>query len=104
MRKDLNRFRAGIFKALADPIRLEILEILREGEKCVCEITPLLGLPQPIISRNLAILRRAGLVKVRSQGNRRIYSITSLSIYRLIDTMTVDLVNMLAKHALEHLA
>ncbi|MBS7648582.1 MAG: metalloregulator ArsR/SmtB family transcription factor [Candidatus Bathyarchaeia archaeon] len=103
MRENLNKFRAKIFRALADPTRLEILEILRDGEKCVCEIIPLLGQPQPIVSRNLSILRRTGLVKVRKQGNRRLYSVTSSSIYHLIDPITIDLVNVLTKYALEHL-
>ncbi|MEM2321487.1 MAG: metalloregulator ArsR/SmtB family transcription factor [Candidatus Bathyarchaeia archaeon] len=99
--KDINKFRAKIFRALSDPVRLEILEILREGERCVCEIIPASGLPQPIVSRHLAILRRAGLVKVKVQGNRRIYSVTDPLIYKLIDSVTADSVNILKQYIVE---
>lgn len=99
--KDINRFKARIFKALSDPARLEILEILRNGERCVCEIIPALGLPQPIVSKHLAILRRVGLVKVKVQGNRRIYSVTDPFIYKIIDSITVNSINVLKQHIIE---
>jgi ArsR family transcriptional regulator, arsenate/arsenite/antimonite-responsive transcriptional repressor len=56
------------FRAVADPTRLRILNMLRGGERCVCEIVDVLRCPQPKASRHLAYLRRAGLVNVRKQG------------------------------------
>ena len=57
-----------VFRAVADPTRLRILNLLRGGERCVCELVDALRIPQPKTSRHLAYLRRAGLVSVRKQG------------------------------------
>jgi ArsR family transcriptional regulator len=56
------------FRAVADPTRLRILNLLHGGERCVCELVDSLRVPQPKASRHLAYLRRAGLVSVRKQG------------------------------------
>lgn len=63
------------FKAFADPTRLRILSLLLEGELCVCHIVDILGEVQPKVSRHLAILREAGLVQVRKEGNWRHYAL-----------------------------
>jgi ArsR family transcriptional regulator, arsenate/arsenite/antimonite-responsive transcriptional repressor len=52
----------GLFKGVADPTRLRILNVLAAGELCVCDMVDLLDLAQPTVSRHLAYLRRAGLV------------------------------------------
>lgn len=57
-----------LFKAFADPTRLRILNVLAAGELCVCDITALLDLPQPTVSRHLAALRHARLVEVMRAG------------------------------------
>lgn len=57
-----------LFKALADRTRLRILGLLVNGEVCVCHIHESLGIPQPMASRHLAYLRRAGLVATRKDG------------------------------------
>jgi len=53
-----------IFSAFADPTRIRILNILAAGELCVCDILGTLDLPQPTVSRHLAVLRNAALVEV----------------------------------------
>ena len=53
-----------LFSGFADPTRLRILNLLAAGELCVCDLVELLDLPQPLVSRHLAYLRRAGLVDV----------------------------------------
>jgi ArsR family transcriptional regulator len=65
----------GFLKAAAEPTRLRILNILRRGSVCVCEIQAILGLPQPAVSRHLALLRHVGLVLDRRQGNRILYTL-----------------------------
>ncbi|MFA5573026.1 MAG: metalloregulator ArsR/SmtB family transcription factor [Candidatus Bathyarchaeia archaeon] len=65
-----NRFKTAIFHAPSDLIRLEILTYLRNGEKCVCEITSDLNLIQPLVSRHLKILKDAGIVKYRKDGTK----------------------------------
>ncbi len=57
-----------LFRAFADRTRLRILHLLRGGEVCVCDLQRVLGVPQPKVSRHLAYLRRAGLVRARKQG------------------------------------
>ncbi len=57
-----------VFKALADPTRVRILGLLSAGEICVCHIHDSLRLPQPLVSRHLAYLRKAGLVETRKEG------------------------------------
>jgi ArsR family transcriptional regulator len=57
-----------LFRALADPTRLRLLNLLSEQEMCVCYFTEVLRAPQPKISRHLAYLRRAGIVASRRDG------------------------------------
>lgn len=59
---------ASMFAALSDDTRLRILGLLVGGEVCVCHIHESLRLPQPTVSRHLAYLRRAGLVRTRRDG------------------------------------
>ena len=57
-----------LFKTLSDSTRLRLLNLLAEGEVCVCDLHGTLGLEQPKVSRHLARLRRAGLVEVERDG------------------------------------
>lgn len=57
-----------LFKAVADPVRLRLLHLLRAGEVCVCHLHEALDLPQSTVSRHLAYLRKRGLVIGRKQG------------------------------------
>ncbi|MFF6885457.1 ArsR/SmtB family transcription factor [Streptomyces sp. NPDC012421] len=62
---------AKSLKGIADPTRLQILSVLLaapEGEACVCDMTPLLGLAQPTVSYHMKILMAAGLVSRRKRG------------------------------------
>ena len=63
------------FDAIADPIRRDILAVLRGGEQPAGALVQTLGLPQPNISKHLKTLREAGLVRVRIDGPRRLYSL-----------------------------
>ena len=65
-----------VFKALSDPSRIKIVEMLAEnGELCVCRIYERLDMTQPAVSHHLAILKRAGLVCARKQGQWVYYSL-----------------------------
>ncbi len=64
-----------ILKAIAEPNRLRILNLLLEQPLCVCELEFLLNLPQPLLSRHLAYLRSAGLATDRRLGMRVQYSL-----------------------------
>src|SRR3954465_10210981 len=65
----------GLFAALADETRLRILNLVAGQEVCVCFFVEALHAPQPKISRHLAFLRRAGLVKARRDGKWMHYSL-----------------------------
>jgi len=64
-----------LFKAVSDPTRLRLLNLLRLGSICVCELHAVLRIPQPTASRHLAALRHAGLVEDCRSGTRIIYSL-----------------------------
>ena len=66
---------AGVFKALADPTRRQILEDLRPGELTAGEITSRFKISAPSISRHLGLLKSAGLVTERREANRIYYSL-----------------------------
>jgi len=59
---------AALFKTLADPTRLRLLNLLASGETCVCELTDTLRVVQPKASRHLARLKHARLVEARREG------------------------------------
>ena len=59
---------AEMFKAVSDPTRLKIINALILSEMCVCDISALLGMPQPAISHHLKVLRQLQLVKYRREG------------------------------------
>ena len=65
-----------MFRAFSDRTRLRILNLLRGGETCVCDLVDVLGASQPKVSRHLAYLRRAGLVVGRKDGLWMHYSLT----------------------------
>ncbi|MEM3829765.1 MAG: metalloregulator ArsR/SmtB family transcription factor [Conexivisphaerales archaeon] len=101
--KNLDKFRAKIFKVLSDPVRLKILECLRDGERCVCEIILCVGIAQPLVSRHLAVLKSCGLVEYRKHGNRRFYSVSDPAVFRIIDAVNVDLLDALSRRVIEQL-
>jgi len=96
-----DRFKSTVFHALSDPIRLEILAYLRDGEKCVCEIVPNLNLIQPLVSRHLKTFKDAGIVRCRKDGTKRLYAIVDPRIYTVVDSLNPELLKTLAKEAFE---
>jgi DNA-binding transcriptional ArsR family regulator len=65
---ELRRFKAEFFRALSHPIRIGILEVLVEGERSVQELQEILGVDQPVISQQLAVLRAKSIVSTRKAG------------------------------------
>jgi ArsR family transcriptional regulator len=76
---------AARFKVLSDPMRLNILRTLEEGEKSVSGITEAVESTQPNISKHLKSLQDAGFVNRRQDGNTVYYSIADESVYELCD-------------------
>jgi DNA-binding transcriptional ArsR family regulator len=63
------------FNAVAEPRRRQILDLLSEGERPVNDLVAVLGVPQPVVSKHLRVLREVGLVGVRDLGRQRLYSL-----------------------------
>ena len=76
---------AEIGQALAHPIRVAILRLLSDGERCACEIEPCFDLDQSGISRHLTALRRAGLITSRRDGVRVLHRLTTPHVLQLLE-------------------
>jgi len=103
------RWQARVAKALAHPTRIAILEMLRRGEICVCEMGPELEASQANVSQHLAVLRDSNLVVARRDGTRMMYRVTDERVFRVLDLMgsiAHDQLNAArqALAALEHVA
>ncbi len=70
------KLKAEVFKAMGHPLRLGVIEFLRDGEKCVCEIVDHTGTGISNISKHLSVLKKAGIVTDRRDGLRIMYSLT----------------------------
>jgi ArsR family transcriptional regulator len=64
---------ARIIKALAHPTRLFIVDKLSRGERCVCELTDLIGVEMPTVSRHLSLLKNAGILEDEKRGSQVFY-------------------------------
>jgi DNA-binding transcriptional ArsR family regulator len=76
-----------IFKVLTHPVRLAILEILRDGEHCVCHLEAYLGFRQAYISQQLSVLREAGLIQDRRDGWNIFYRVADERIYDVLNAV-----------------
>ena len=82
-----------LLRALADPIRLRVIEALSGGERCVCELTASLDLAQSRLSFHLRVMREAGLIHGRQQGRWMYYRLDPEALVRLrdwLDRLTLD--------------
>ena len=75
------------FKVLMHSTRLAILDILRDGEQCVCHMEAMFGLRQAHISQHLMVLREAGLVSDRRDGWNIFYQVIRPEIFTIVDAM-----------------
>lgn len=90
---------AAYFQALAEPTRLQILNLLREQERSVGELAQLCGYSSANISRHLALLTQHGLVARESRGNSAFYSIADASVYALCDLVCGNIARKLERAA-----
>jgi len=75
---------ASVLKALGQPTRLQILDLLKGGERCVCEIFPAISQEQANVSKHLSILKQAGILESRKDGLRIIYRKKTPEIFNLL--------------------
>ena len=78
---------ALVFKALSDEIRIRILKLLRNGEKCACKLLEELNISQPTLSHHMKILCDSGLVTGRREGKWTHYAICCEGVRRVRDLM-----------------
>jgi ArsR family transcriptional regulator len=95
MQEALRRFKAQIFRALAHPTRIAIIEALRNGELPAGKLTALLQVEQPNLSQHLSVLRAQHIVVNRKVGNQVYYSVR--------DPVLIDVLDLLKKYFFAHL-
>jgi DNA-binding transcriptional ArsR family regulator len=98
--RKLFQLKAGIIQAAGHPIRLAIIDYLKSGEQCVCDIAAHVGAQRSNVSRHLAVMLKAGLVDCRKDGLNQIYSLKSPCVVKLLLCAT----NVLRHQATERTA
>jgi DNA-binding transcriptional ArsR family regulator len=79
--------KADVLKAIAQPTRLKILELLRNGEKCICEIVPAINGEQSNISRHISVMQKSYLITTRKDGVKVMVKVRDPKIFEILDTV-----------------
>lgn len=95
----LYKRKAELFKTLAHPARIRILELLAERERSVSELLPEIGLESSHLSQQLGVLRRAGVVAATKQGNLVIYTLSTPDVAALLTIARKVLSDLLSDQA-----
>lgn len=76
---------ADAFNAVAEPRRRQIIDVIAAGERSVNDLVAVLGLPQPLVSKHLRVLREVGVVVVRDEGRQRLYRLNGIALKPIFD-------------------
>ena len=76
---------ADVLKSLAQPTRLKIIDFLRDGERCVCEIFPAIDEEQSNTSRHLSHMQTHGILSRRKEGVKIYYAVKHPEVFEIID-------------------
>jgi DNA-binding transcriptional ArsR family regulator len=95
MEERVMELKADILKALAQPTRLRILELLREGERCICEIVPALNGEQSNISRHISLMQKSQIVTTRKDGVKVMVRVRDPRVFDILDKVNVILKNQM---------
>ena len=87
MEERVLELKAEILKALAQPTRMKILECLRDGEKCICEIVPAIHGEQSNISRHISLMQKTHLVSTRKEGVRVMVKVSYPNVFEILDSI-----------------
>jgi DNA-binding transcriptional ArsR family regulator len=85
MTKPVYEAKAEFFKVLGHPARIQVLEVLRSGERSVSALVSEIGIESSHLSQLLGIMRRANIVQTRKEGATVIYSVIDRNLYQLLD-------------------
>jgi ArsR family transcriptional regulator len=88
MEEKVLELKAEILKALAQPTRLKILELLRHGERCICEIVPAINGEQSNISRHISLMQKSYLVSTRKDGVKVMVKVRDPKIFEILDSIS----------------
>jgi ArsR family transcriptional regulator len=88
MEERVLELKAEILKALAQPTRLKILEFLRHGERCICEIIPAVNGEQSNVSRHISLMQKSRLVTTRKDGVKVMVKVTDPEIFNILDRVS----------------
>jgi DNA-binding transcriptional ArsR family regulator len=91
MEERVLELKAEILKALAQPTRLKILELLRNGEKCICEIVPAINGEQSNISRHISLMQKNHIITTRKDGVRVMVKVLDPEIFTILDRVSLIL-------------
>ena len=80
-----NVLQAEFFRALSSPVRIKILNALKDNNSCVCDLTKLINETQPQVSRHLTALKEAGLLYSEKNGKRTCYRLKNKDVFKLMD-------------------
>jgi DNA-binding transcriptional ArsR family regulator len=89
MEERVLELKAEILKALAQPTRLKILELLRNGEKCICEIVPAINGEQSNISRHISLMQKSNLVTTRKDGVKVMVKVKDPKVFEILDSIAL---------------
>jgi ArsR family transcriptional regulator len=91
--------KAEILKALAQPTRLKILQLLRNGEKCICEIVPAINGEQSNISRHISLMQKSNLVTTRKDGVKVMVKVKDQRVFEILDSISIMLRNQMSEQS-----
>jgi len=97
MSRPLSEIKADLFRALAHPVRVRVLEVLITGERSVGDMAPVVGAELSHLSQQLGVLRRAGLVVTRKEGSTVFYSLRDPGVIDLLAVAKRLLINSLSE-------
>jgi len=95
MEERILELKAEVLKVLAQPTRLKILELLRNGERCICEIVPAIHGEQSNISHHISLMQKSHLVTTRKDGVKVMVKVKDPRIFKILDSIGTILKNQM---------
>jgi DNA-binding transcriptional ArsR family regulator len=95
MEERLLELKAEVLKALAQPTRLKILELLRNGERCICEIVPAINGEQSNISKHISLMQKSHLITTRKDGVKVMVNVKDPRVFEILDKVSAILKNQM---------
>jgi len=99
MEERVLELKAEILKALAQPTRLKILELLRNGERCICEIVPAINGEQSNISRHISLMQKSHLVTTRKDGVKVMVKVKDPRVFEVLDSISTILKSRMSEQS-----